>query len=147
MTTTSHMQMPQRFGLPENAVRAIQKVLVAHPEVEQAIVVRVPRPRPPAPRLRAAVAGAHLGGPGCQWWGCSSGWGGCSCRQTEVPAADGLSRCCFWQKLSKMRWLISGFNGKSAASAALVPLNRPPGAAADALILPAWVAVVSQAAG
>jgi hypothetical protein len=38
MTTTSHMQMPQRFGLPENAVRAIQKVLVAHPEVEQAIV-------------------------------------------------------------------------------------------------------------
>jgi hypothetical protein len=46
-----------------------------------------------------------------------------------------------------MRWLISGFNGKSAASAALVPLNRPPGAAADALILPAWVAVVSQAAG
>jgi uncharacterized protein len=38
MTTTSPPQTPQRFGLPEQAIRAIQQVLAAHPEVEQAIV-------------------------------------------------------------------------------------------------------------
>jgi predicted nucleotidyltransferase len=38
MTTTTPPQTPQRFGLPETAIQAIQKVLAAHPEVEQAIV-------------------------------------------------------------------------------------------------------------
>ena len=38
MTTTSPPQTPQRFGLPESAIQAIQQVLAAHPEVEQAIV-------------------------------------------------------------------------------------------------------------
>ena len=38
MTTTPELQAPQRFGLPEAAVQAIQQVLAAHPEVEQACV-------------------------------------------------------------------------------------------------------------
>jgi predicted nucleotidyltransferase len=38
MTITSQPQAPQRFGLPERAVQAIQQVLAAHPEVEQACV-------------------------------------------------------------------------------------------------------------
>ncbi len=38
MTTISQPQAPQRFGLPETAIQAIQQVLAAHPEVEQAIV-------------------------------------------------------------------------------------------------------------
>ena len=38
MTTTSPPQAPQRFGLPESAIEAIQQVLAAHPEVEQALV-------------------------------------------------------------------------------------------------------------
>jgi predicted nucleotidyltransferase len=38
MTTTSLPTTPQRFGLPEAAIQAIQHVLAAHPEVEQAIV-------------------------------------------------------------------------------------------------------------
>ena len=38
MTTTSPPQAPQRFGLPEKAIQAIQQVLAAHPEVERAIV-------------------------------------------------------------------------------------------------------------
>jgi predicted nucleotidyltransferase len=38
MTTTPQPQTPQRFGLPETAIQAIQQVLAAHPEVEQAIV-------------------------------------------------------------------------------------------------------------
>ena len=38
MTTTTQPQTPQRFGLPESAIEAIQQVLAAHPEVEQAIV-------------------------------------------------------------------------------------------------------------
>jgi predicted nucleotidyltransferase len=38
MTTSSQPQTPQRFGLPETAIQAIQQVLAAHPEVEQAIV-------------------------------------------------------------------------------------------------------------
>jgi predicted nucleotidyltransferase len=38
MTSTSPPQTPQRFGLPEHAIQAIQQVLAAHPEVEQAIV-------------------------------------------------------------------------------------------------------------
>ena len=38
MTTTPELQAPQRFGLPEAAVQAIQQVLAAHPEVEQARV-------------------------------------------------------------------------------------------------------------
>ena len=38
MTTTSPPQTPQRFGLPESAIQAIQHVLAAHPDVEQAIV-------------------------------------------------------------------------------------------------------------
>lgn len=36
MTTTSQPQTSQRFGLPEAAIQAIQQVLAAHPEVEQA---------------------------------------------------------------------------------------------------------------
>jgi predicted nucleotidyltransferase len=38
MTTTSLPQTPLRFGLPDTAIQAIQQVLAAHPEVEQAIV-------------------------------------------------------------------------------------------------------------
>jgi predicted nucleotidyltransferase len=38
MTTTAPPQTPRRFGLPEHAIRAIQQVLAAHPEVEQAMV-------------------------------------------------------------------------------------------------------------
>lgn len=38
MTTTVQPQTPQRFGLPEHAIQAIQQVLTAHPEVEQAII-------------------------------------------------------------------------------------------------------------
>ena len=38
MNTTSPPQTPQRFGLPEHAIQAIQQVLAAYPEVEQAIV-------------------------------------------------------------------------------------------------------------
>jgi predicted nucleotidyltransferase len=38
MTTTTQPQTPQHFGLPESAIQAIQQVLAAHPEVEQAIV-------------------------------------------------------------------------------------------------------------
>jgi len=38
MITTSPPQTPRRFGLPEHAIQAIQQVLAAHPEVEQAIV-------------------------------------------------------------------------------------------------------------
>ena len=38
MSTTVQEQTPQRFGLPEHAIQAIQQVLAAHPEVEQAIV-------------------------------------------------------------------------------------------------------------
>jgi predicted nucleotidyltransferase len=38
MTATSQPQTPQRFGLPEHAILAIQQVLAAHPEVERAIV-------------------------------------------------------------------------------------------------------------
>ena len=38
MNTTSPPQTPQRFGLPEHAIQAIQQVLAAHPEVEQAVV-------------------------------------------------------------------------------------------------------------
>ncbi|MFN5118379.1 MAG: hypothetical protein ACK5FE_02935 [Cyanobacteriota bacterium] len=38
MTTTSVPQAPERFGLPKKAIQAIQQVLAAHPEVEQAIV-------------------------------------------------------------------------------------------------------------
>jgi predicted nucleotidyltransferase len=38
MNTTTQAQTPQRFGLPESAIEAIQQVLAAHPEVEQAIV-------------------------------------------------------------------------------------------------------------
>lgn len=38
MTTASPPQTPQRFGLPEHAIQAIQQVLAAHPDVEQAIV-------------------------------------------------------------------------------------------------------------
>ena len=38
MTATSQPPTPQRFGLPEHAIQAIQQVLAAHPEVEQAIV-------------------------------------------------------------------------------------------------------------
>ena len=38
MTTTAKPEAPQRFGLPEAAIQAIQQVLDAHPEVEQALV-------------------------------------------------------------------------------------------------------------
>jgi predicted nucleotidyltransferase len=38
MTTAVQPQTPHRFGLPEHAIQAIQQVLAAHPEVEQAIV-------------------------------------------------------------------------------------------------------------
>lgn len=38
MTTMSLSQTPQHFGLPDTAIQAIQQVLAAHPEVEQAIV-------------------------------------------------------------------------------------------------------------
>ena len=38
MTTTTQLQTTQRFGLPEAAIEAIQQVLAAHPEVEQAIL-------------------------------------------------------------------------------------------------------------
>lgn len=38
MSTTSQPQAPQRFGLPETAIEAIQQVLASHPEVEQALV-------------------------------------------------------------------------------------------------------------
>ena len=38
MTTSSQPQASQRFGLPETAIQAIQQVLAAHPEVEQALV-------------------------------------------------------------------------------------------------------------
>ena len=38
MITPSQPQATQRFGLPETAILAIQQVLAAHPEVEQAIV-------------------------------------------------------------------------------------------------------------
>jgi predicted nucleotidyltransferase len=38
MTTPPPPPPPQRFGLPEAAIQAIQNVLAAHPEVEQAIV-------------------------------------------------------------------------------------------------------------
>ena len=51
MTTTPELQAPQRFGLPEAAVQAIQQVLAAHPEVEQARVYgsrALGRQRPPS---------------------------------------------------------------------------------------------------
>jgi predicted nucleotidyltransferase len=35
---TSPPPLPQRFGLPEAAIQAIQNVLASHPEVERAIV-------------------------------------------------------------------------------------------------------------
>lgn len=38
MTSTPELQTSQRFGLPEAAIQAIQQVLAAHPEVEQALV-------------------------------------------------------------------------------------------------------------
>ena len=38
MTTTPELQTSQRFGLPDRAIQAIQQVLAAHPEVEQARV-------------------------------------------------------------------------------------------------------------
>jgi predicted nucleotidyltransferase len=38
MTTTSLPPTSQSFGLPEPAIQAIQKVLAAHPEVQQALV-------------------------------------------------------------------------------------------------------------
>ena len=38
MTTSSPPQTPQRFGLPDHALQAIQQVLASHPEVEQAVV-------------------------------------------------------------------------------------------------------------
>jgi predicted nucleotidyltransferase len=36
--TSPRQPPPQRFGLPEAAIQAIQQVLAAHPEVERAIV-------------------------------------------------------------------------------------------------------------
>ena len=38
MTTTSQPQTTRRFGLPDSAIQAIQQVLAAHPEVEQALI-------------------------------------------------------------------------------------------------------------
>ena len=38
MTSISPTQTPQRYGLPLPAIRAIQQVLAAHPEVERAIL-------------------------------------------------------------------------------------------------------------
>ncbi|KEF41429.1 MAG: hypothetical protein ER33_11580 [Cyanobium sp. CACIAM 14] len=38
MTSTIPTQAPQRFGLPEAAIGAIQLVMAAHPEVERAIL-------------------------------------------------------------------------------------------------------------
>jgi hypothetical protein len=38
MTTTHLPQTPGRYGLPEAAIGAIQQVLAAHPQVEQAIL-------------------------------------------------------------------------------------------------------------
>jgi predicted nucleotidyltransferase len=38
MTSIPPTQTPQRYGLPLHAIRAIQQVLAAHPEVERAIL-------------------------------------------------------------------------------------------------------------
>lgn len=38
MTTTHLPQTPGRYGLPEAAIGAIQQVLAAHPQVQQAIL-------------------------------------------------------------------------------------------------------------
>lgn len=38
MTTTPQPQTPQRFGLPEAAIEAIQQVLAAHPEIDLTLV-------------------------------------------------------------------------------------------------------------
>ena len=63
MTTTPQPQTPQRFGLPESAIQAIQRVLAAHPEVEQAIVYgsRAMGRQRPASDIDLTLIGAAIG--------------------------------------------------------------------------------------
>jgi predicted nucleotidyltransferase len=63
MTTTSPPQTPQRFGLPESAIEAIQQVLAAHPKVEQAIVYgsRAMGRQRPASDIDLTLIGAAIG--------------------------------------------------------------------------------------